>query len=173
MARMIRAVAGTIPLLGLTMLGTSPAHAGSVARAFQVQAYYGVTCEASFAGSLNFGLINSQLNTSQSTFQTVGSMIVNCSSATPFGIWSALSANANGPQRRMFNAAQNAYLSYDLLYPSGPNSNQPVPTTQNTTGYTSLAGGQTYVSGIMARLSPGQSFQSGHYQDDIVITVSY
>ncbi|MFN3777200.1 spore coat protein U domain-containing protein [Sphingomonas parapaucimobilis] len=156
---------------------TSPAWAGRAGRSIQVSGYYGTTCGATMGGVLNFGTLNPAQNPTNRTY-TVGTTVsVTCSSTTTFGIWSALTTNASGTQRRMWNPVTNSFLNY-TLYLDAP-SGTVMPTSSTTSGYSlapSNASGVSstlYVSGIAATLASGQALQAGHYEDNIVITVSY
>jgi spore coat protein U-like protein len=147
------------------------AEAGTVGKSFQVSGYYGVSCSASIAGNFNLGLVNPAANPINTTYQASSAIVVNCASAIPFSVWSALSGNASGTQRRMYNANANSYLNYNLWL--NYDSNYLMPTSSTTSGSTAIAGSPTYVSGVTVTVPSGQTLAAGHYQDNIVITVSY
>jgi spore coat protein U-like protein len=153
--------------------------AGVATAAFTISARYQQTCEISAVPVLDFGTITSNA----SPVTTSDTLVVSCSvgSATPFGVWAPLSANASGTQRRMKNnnASAGNYLNYSVFM--GATGSTVLPTTSTTTGYTSPTGtGTTGYSiatkvGIQLRatLPAGQTLTQGYYVDDLVLTVSY
>lgn len=163
----------------MVLTGPVSSNAGIATAAFTISARYQQTCEISSVPVLDFGTITS--NTS--AVSTSDTLIVSCSvgSATPFGVWAPLSANANGAQRRMKNnnASAGNYLNYNVFL--GDTGSTGLPTTSTTTGYTSPAG--TGTSGLSiatkvgvqlrATVPTGQTLTQGYYVDDLILTVSY
>ncbi|OMJ32979.1 hypothetical protein BSZ14_05075 [Sphingomonas sp. Sph1(2015)] len=152
-------------------MAASPAQAGQAARSIRVTGYYGTTCGATMGSALNFGTLNPAQNPTNQSYTVGTTLSVTCSSSTNFGVWSALTTNASGTQRRMWNPLTNSFLNY-TLYLNG-SSNTVMPTSSSTSGYTAAPSVPQYISGIAATLASGQTLQAGHYEDNIVITVSY
>lgn len=161
----------SIGMCGAAVLPAAAYAAGTTARTIAVTGYYGASCGSTVSGNASFGTLNPAANPTNTSYSVAISAIVTCSTQTPFGIWSALSSKANGSQRRMYNSTANAYLNYTLYLNQGAGTIMPTSTTSS--GFTSLSGNPTNVSGIAVVLPSGQTLQAGHYQDDIVITVSY
>jgi spore coat protein U-like protein len=162
-----------VALFLLFMPVSSDAAGVNATRAFNITARYQQTCEITSVPLLDFGLIVS--NTGDAT--TAGTMVVTCTagSATPFGVWAPLSANANGTQRRMKNSDASAgnYLNYTVQV--GNTSGTTLPTTSTNTGFTSPTGAAGTDTGVYLRatLPAGQTLTQGYYIDDLILTVDY
>jgi spore coat protein U-like protein len=147
--------------------------AGTATRAFNITARYQQTCEIASVPLLDFGVVVSNA----ADLMTSGTMVVSCSagSATPFGVWAPLSANASGTQRRMLNSNASAgnYLNYSVQV--GNTSGTTLPTTSTNTGFASPTGTNGTDVGVYLRaiLPAGQTLTQGYYVDDLILTVDY
>lgn len=158
----------TLAMLLMPMSGD----AGTATRAFSITARYQQTCEIASVPLLDFGIVVSNA----SNVMTSGTMVVSCSagSATPFGVWAPLSANANGTQRRMKNNNANAgnYLNYTVQI--GNTSGTTLAATSTNTGFTTPTGTGTDAGVYLrATLPAGQTLTQGYYVDDLILTVDY
>lgn len=124
-------------------------------------------------GALNFGSITA-INASNVDAQTTGggsgSIVMNCSSGTPFSIAFDNGLHFSGGSRAMVNASDPAVLLSYTLY---QNAARTVPWTSSSPLSTTASGG-TETFNVYGRIPGGQSgVTSGNYSDTIQVVVSW
>lgn len=156
---------------GLTMAGAcalvaSPCAAGLATNQFQASVNPISSCSVS-AAPLIF-LIPVPTNTNVDATSTI---TVKCPPLTAFTVDIDTGLYSNGINRRVFNAAYNAYINYDV-YKDPPRSAiwgtggaKSVPGNSGLTGLALLV--------VYGRVASVKTLQSGSYNDTLTVTVAF
>ena len=106
-----------------------------------------------------------------STFDSTALLSLKCPPDTAFVIEIDNGLNAQGNNRRVFNAAANAYLTYDV-YKDPPKSQVwGKGNLKNVSGNSGLTGLALYT--VYGRLTGKSSMKAGGYRDTLTITVTF
>ena len=148
------------------MLAASPAHAGRATYTMAVQAQVMNGCTVN-ALPLVFNIpVPTNGNVDSSTTVKIA-----CTPNTPFTIDIDRGLHANGVNRRVFNAALNAYISYDI-FKDPPRSNVwGTGSARNVTGNSGPTG--IVVLPVYGRVASSKSLKAGGYNDTLTVTINF
>ena len=148
------------------MLTASPAYAGRATYTMPVQAQVINGCTVN-ALPLIFNVpVPTNLNVDSSTTVTIA-----CTPNIPFTLDIDNGLYANGINRRVFNAAANAYISYDV-YKDPPRSQVwGTGGAKNVTGNSGATG--IVVMPVYGRLASSARLKAGNYRDTLTVTINF
>ncbi len=149
-----------------TLVAAAPAHAGKATYAMPVSASVVNGCTINALPLVFMVPVPTNLNVDATTALTV-----RCSPQVPFTVDIDAGLHANGINRRVRNAAANAYINYDV-YRDPPRS-QVWGTGQAKN--VSLNSGLTglVVIPVYGRLASSTRLQAGNYTDTLTVTITF
>lgn len=157
------AIAG---LAAAAMLAAAPAHAGKATYTMPAQVTVISGCTVSATPLVFMVLVPTNTN-----IDSTSSIAINCTPNMPFTIDIDTGLHNNGINRRVYNAANNAYINYDV-YKDPPRS--AVWGTGGTKNMALNSGstGQLIIP-VYGRLNSVKTLKAGGYTDTLTITVSF
>ena len=157
---------GLIVLAATAMLAAAPAHAGRATYTMPVRAQVINGCTVNVL-PLVFNIpVPTNLNVDALTTITIA-----CTPNIPFTLDIDTGLYANGINRRVFNAAVNAYINYDV-YKDPPRSQVwGTGGAKNVAGNSGITG--VVVLPVYGRVASSKTLKAGSYRDTLTVTISF
>jgi spore coat protein U-like protein len=148
----------------------APAHAAGTGKAtvqMQVSANVIAGCTVS-AMPMAFVVIPPYVN---ANVDSTANILLRCAPNTPYTIDIDGGLYAQGINRRVFSAAANAYLTYDVFRDPPKSQVWGSGSAKNLTGNSGATG--LMVHTVYGRLNEKANMKAGSYQDTLTVTVSF
>lgn len=148
------------------MLASVPAHAGRATYTMPVRAQVINGCTVNALPLIFLIPVPTNANVDSTT-----SISIACTPNIPFTLDIDNGLYANGNNRRVFNAAANAYINYDI-YKDPPRSNVwGTGQAKNFSGNSGATGRLTIP--VYGRVASSKNLKAGSYRDTLTVTINF